>query len=173
MSLRKKQIFLDIGVFWCNIILMSSIRNEILKQMSSLGLTIYQVSKMVENRIPKRTVYAFLSGEKDTVTETASIFMETLGLKVEVKPDKTKYLKDEKMKQSKPKKLLGRVKAEWERAGRPKWNKRELLAMCLLIDFELKAEGCNPAPTFRKHVESNKYSKAYGWAQGLKFKSWK
>ena len=152
---------------------MSDVRKAILRQMSSLGLTIYQVSKMVENRIPKRTVYAFLSGEKDTVTETASILMKTLGLKVEIKPDRTKYLRDKKMKKEKPESFRGRAIAEWEKAGKPNWSSRELLAICLLVDFELRTEGLNPAKVFRKYVENSNYSRAMTWAQGLKFKNWK
>lgn len=152
---------------------MSYIRDAILKQMSSLGLTIYQVSKMVESLIPKRTVYAFLSGEKDTGTEAASILMEALGLDVEVKPDRTQYLRDERMKQKKAKTLLGRIKAEWEQAGKPLWNPREILGMCLLIDLELNVEGLNPAPKFRKATETKDYNYLIMWAQGLKFKTWK
>jgi hypothetical protein len=152
---------------------MSDIRDAILQQMSSLGLTIYQVSKMVIDRIPKRTVYAFLTGEKDTGTETASILMETLGLKVEIKPDRVKYLRDEKMKKERPESFRGRVIAEWKKAGKPSWSSRELLAICLLVDFELRIEGLNPAGLFRKHVENNNYSKAMTWAQGLKPKTWK
>ena len=152
---------------------MSDIRNAILQQMSSLGLTIYQVSKMVEDHIPKRTVYAFLSGEKDTGTETASILMETLGLKVEVNADRTEYLRAERMKQSKSKTFLGRIKNEWEKAGKPNWSLRELLGVCLLIDLEFSIEERNPAKKFRNAVESKNYSYLITWAQGLKFKTWK
>jgi len=152
---------------------MNNIRNAILQQMLSLGLTIYQVSKMVEDHIPKRTVYAFLSGEKDTGTETASILIKALGLKVEVNPDRTGYLRAEIMKQSKPKSFLGRIKNEWEKAGKPNWSLRELLGYCLLIDLELSIEGLNPAQKFRKAVESKNYSYLINWAQGLKFKTWK
>jgi len=152
---------------------MSDIRNKILEQMSSLNITIYYVSKMVKDRIPKRTVYAFLSGEKDTGTETASILMETLGLKVEVDQDRTEYLRAEIMKQSKPKTFLGRIKNEWEKAGKPNWSLRELLGFCLLIDLELSIEGLNPAQKFRNAVESKNYSYLITWAHGLKFKTWK
>ena len=69
----NRDYLLDKNVLLCIIILMSDIRNAILQQMSSLGLSSYRVSKMVEDHIPKRTVYAFLSGEKDTGTKTASI----------------------------------------------------------------------------------------------------
>lgn len=152
---------------------MSDIRNIILQQMTRLGLTIYKVSKMVKDRIPKRTVYAFLSGEKDTGTETASILMETLGLKVEVNSDRTEYLRAEIMKQSKNKTFLGRIKNEWEKAGKPNWSLRELLGFCLLIDLELSIEGLNPAQKFRNAVESKNYSYLIIWVQGLKFKTWK
>lgn len=152
---------------------MSDIRNAILQQMSSLGLTIYQVSKMVEGCIPKRTVYAFLSGEKDTGTVTASILMETLGLKVEVNPDRIEYLRTKRMKQSKSKTFLGRLKAEWKQAGKPKWNLRERIGMCLLIDLEFRIEGPHPAKEFRKAVERKDYKYIKTWVQGLKFKTWK
>ena len=152
---------------------MSNIRNIILQQMASLELTIYQVSKMVKDRIPKRTVYAFLSGEKDTRTETASILMETLGLKVEINSDRTEYLRAERMKQNKSKTFLGRIKNEWEKAGTPNWSLRELLGVCLLIDLEFSIEESNPAQKFRKAVESKNYSYLITWVQGLKFKTWK
>lgn len=152
---------------------MNDIRNIILQQISSLGLTIYQVSKMVEDHIPKRTVYAFLSGEKDTGTETASILMETLGIKVEVDADRTEYLRAERMKQSKSKTFLGRIKAEWKQIGEPKWNLRERIGMCLLIDLEFSIERLNPAPKFRDAVEAKDYKYLITWVQGLKFKTWK
>ncbi len=138
-----------------------------------MGLTIYQVSNLVRHKIPQRTVYAFLAGEKDAGTRTASAIMKALGLIVSADPNKTNLKKGVDMKIEKPKSFRGRMIAEWKKAGKPSWNKRELLAMCLLVDFEFKAEGLNQAPTFRKHVESNKYSKAYGWAQGLKISKWK
>ncbi|MBC8470755.1 MAG: hypothetical protein H8D56_14880 [Planctomycetes bacterium] len=151
---------------------MIDIRNTILEQISNLDINHYQVSKMVKDRIPKRTVYAFLSGEKDTGTKTASILMEALGLKVKVNPDRTEYLRAEIMKQSKPKSYLGRIKNEWEKAGKPNWSLRELLGICLLIDLEFSIEGLNPAQKFRNAVESKNYSYLITWAQGLKFKTW-
>jgi len=62
--------------------LMSEIREAILKQMHKSGMTIYQVAKLVEGKVPQRTVYAFLTGEKDAGTETASIIMKAMGLNV-------------------------------------------------------------------------------------------
>lgn len=61
---------------------MSAIRDAILKHMRKRGLTIYRVAKMVERKVPQRTVYAFLRGEEDSVTETASAIMKALGLTI-------------------------------------------------------------------------------------------
>lgn len=152
---------------------MGQIRDSILKQMLELGLTIYQVSKMVEGKIPQRTVYTFLTGDKDMGTETASIIIEALGLVVNVNPDQTNIKKGIAMKAEKPKSFRGRIMVEWENVGKPNWSPKELLGMCLLVDFELRAEELNPAEVFRKYVENGNYSKAMMWAQGLKFKTWK
>lgn len=83
-KLRKKsQKVLDCVVFLCNIaFIMSEIREAILKQMHKSGMTIYQVAKLVEGKVPQRTVYAFLTGEKDAGTETASVIMKAMGLNV-------------------------------------------------------------------------------------------
>ncbi len=70
---------------------MEGIRDSILEEMLKSGLTIYQVSKMVEDKIPQRTVYAFLAGEKDTGTETASIIMKVLGLTISTKFSKITF----------------------------------------------------------------------------------
>ena len=152
---------------------MGQIRDSILKQMLELGLTIYQVSKMVEGKIPQRTVYTFLTGEKDMGTETASLIIEALGLVVNADPDQTDLKKGIAMKTEKPKSFRGRIIAEWENIGKPNWSPKELLGMCLLVDFELRTEGLNPAEVFRKYVETGNYSKAMMWAQGLKFKTWR
>ncbi len=61
---------------------MVRIRDAILEEMLKSNLTIYQVSNMVRPKIPQRTVYAFLTGEKDAGTETASVIMKALGLTV-------------------------------------------------------------------------------------------
>ena len=88
--LKTKKICLKVvgsAVFLCNsIFAMSEIREAILKQMKKSGMTIYQVAKLVEDKVPQRTVYAFLTGEKDAGTRTASIIMKALGLTVTTKP---------------------------------------------------------------------------------------
>ena len=151
---------------------MGQIRDSILKQMLELELTIYQVSKMVEGKIPQRTVYTFLTGEKDMGTETASIIIEALGLVVKVSPDQTKLKKGIAMKAEKPKSFRGRIIAEWKNVDEPNWSLRELLGVCLLIDLEFSIEERNPAKKFRNAVESKNYSYLINWAQGLKFKTW-
>ena len=152
---------------------MSRIRDSILEQMLKLGLSIYQVSKMVEDKIPQRTVYAFLTGEKDTGTETASMIMEALGLTINTNPNKTRLLKGAGMKIQSTKSFTGRVVSEWEKSGKPSWSQRELLAICLLIDLEFSIEGLNPAKKFRQAVEAKDFNYIKMWSQGLKFSSWK
>ncbi|MHC4346601.1 MAG: hypothetical protein ACYSUP_18185 [Planctomycetota bacterium] len=152
---------------------MSEIRDAILRQMLQLGLSIYQVSKLVKDDIPQRTVYAFLAGEKDAGTETASAIMKAVGLTVKSIDDKSSYMDGIKMKEKRKHSLRGRAIQEWENAGRPNWSPRELLGVCLLADLELGINGLDPAPKFRKAVESKNYNYLITWAQGLKFASWK
>ena len=59
---------------------MSKIRKIVLKEMERADLTAYRVCKMVEGKVPRRTVYDFLSGKSDTSTEVAWIIIEALGL---------------------------------------------------------------------------------------------
>jgi len=67
---------------------MADIRQTILDRMQELGWTINRVSVLVRDRIPRRTVYTFLTGEVDARTEVASILMEVLGLTITSKPVK-------------------------------------------------------------------------------------
>ncbi|MHC4105871.1 MAG: hypothetical protein ACYSR9_13090 [Planctomycetota bacterium] len=138
-----------------------------MEQMLKSGLTIYQVSKMVKGKVPQRTVYAFLTGEKDAGTETASIIMNALGLTIKTKTKKITIMKGIKVKEKKASSFRGRVIADWEKAGKPSWNQRELLGICLLIDLEFRREGKNPAPKFRSAVGTNDYSYLIQWSQGL------
>jgi len=152
---------------------MTMIRDTILEQMLKLRLTIHDVSKLVKGKVPQRTVYAFLTGEKDTGTKTASIIMKALGLSMKVEPEKTKRLEEMKMKTEKPKSFRKRIMMEWEMAGKPGWSLRELFGMCLLVDFDFVREGLNPAPTFRRHIEKKDHNQASTWVNGLKFSTWK
>ena len=141
--------------------------------MLDLNLNIHQVAKLVESKVPRRTVYAFLTGEKDTATKTAAVLMEALGLTVTMELEKTMIIKEKIMKTEKPKSFRKRIMAEWETLGKPDWSPRELLGMCLLIDFDFVREGLNPAPTFRGHIQAKDYRQASTWSNGLKFSTWK
>jgi hypothetical protein len=65
---------------------MADIRQSILDRMLEFGWTINHVSVLVQGRIPRRTVYAYLTRESDTRTEVASVLMEVLGLTITSKP---------------------------------------------------------------------------------------
>lgn len=73
---------LDVIATCCNNRAMSKIRDAILSRMAELDLTTYRVSKMVEGKVPQRTVYAFLSGEVDASSEVVSILMNALELTI-------------------------------------------------------------------------------------------
>jgi hypothetical protein len=82
-SLKKPEKRVDRAEVCCNNEFdMSEIRDAILKQMRKSGLTIYRVAQLVQDKIPQRTVYAFLTGEQDAVTEKAEIIMAAVGLKI-------------------------------------------------------------------------------------------
>lgn len=63
---------------------MMDIRDAILKKIKKDGLTINKVANLpkVKRNIPRRTVYAYLSGEKDSASKTVSILLEAVGLTI-------------------------------------------------------------------------------------------
>ncbi len=63
---------------------MIDIRDAILKKIKKDGLTINQVANLpkVKHHIPRRTVYAYLSGEKDSASKTVSILLDAVGLTI-------------------------------------------------------------------------------------------
>jgi len=61
---------------------MSEIRQAILKQMHKSGLTINQVANLVKGKVPRRTVYAYLTGEENSLSKKASIIMKAMGLTI-------------------------------------------------------------------------------------------
>jgi predicted transcriptional regulator len=63
---------------------MVDIRESILDRMREFGWTINHVSVLVRDRIPRRTVYTYLTGQVDARTEVASALMEVLGLTIAV-----------------------------------------------------------------------------------------
>jgi len=61
---------------------MLDMRQAILKQIEKSGLTINQFAKRVEDKVPRRTVYAYLCGEEDSLSKTVSILLEAVGLTI-------------------------------------------------------------------------------------------
>ena len=62
------------------------LRDTILKRMADLDLTINQVAVMLKGRIPRRTIYEYLSGRSDARSEVVSEIMNVLNLIIIVKP---------------------------------------------------------------------------------------
>ena len=61
---------------------MLDIRQTILKQIEKSGLTINQVAKRVEGKVPRRTVYAYLRNEEDSLSKTVSVLLDAVGLTI-------------------------------------------------------------------------------------------
>ena len=61
---------------------MLDMRQAILEQIEKSGLTINQLAKRVEGKIPRRTVYAYLRDEEDSLSKTVSILLEAVGLTI-------------------------------------------------------------------------------------------
>jgi predicted transcriptional regulator len=66
------------------------IRKAIKKRMNELTLTTNQLSEMLKDKIPRRTIYHFLSGKTDARTEVASELMKVLGLELTTKKHKAR-----------------------------------------------------------------------------------
>jgi hypothetical protein len=67
------------------------IRNAIKKRMNELKLTTNQLSVMLKGKIPRRTIYNFLSDNIDARTEVASEIMEVLGLELTPKKGEIRH----------------------------------------------------------------------------------
>ncbi|MBN2457292.1 MAG: helix-turn-helix transcriptional regulator [Sedimentisphaerales bacterium] len=79
----KKLNFLLTIVGLCNIMIhMDIIKKAILAKMKQRGWTCYRLSKELEGKLPQRTVYSYLSGERDISAERVSIILKVLGLKI-------------------------------------------------------------------------------------------
>ena len=67
---------------------MDMIKKAILAEMKLRGWTCYRLSKELEGKLPRRTVYAYLSdkegsvNKRDISAERASIILKALGLKI-------------------------------------------------------------------------------------------
>lgn len=59
-----------------------TIRKAIMAELKRRRWSHYQLVKELAGQIPARTVYAYLSGERDLASERASMILKTLGLKI-------------------------------------------------------------------------------------------
>lgn len=57
-------------------------RQAILKQLEKKGWTINHFATQVQDRVPRRTVYAYLRGEEDSLSRTVAILLEAAGLRI-------------------------------------------------------------------------------------------
>ena len=65
----------------CNI-LSCMIKKAIELEMKRRGWTCYRLSRELKGKLPQRTVYSYLSGERDISAERVSIILKTLKLRI-------------------------------------------------------------------------------------------
>ncbi len=70
---------------------MTMIRKAITKRMKELNLNPNRLSEMLKGKIPRQTIYDFLSGKTDARSEVVSELIKILGL--ELTPKKCKKVK--------------------------------------------------------------------------------
>ena len=61
---------------------MIDLRQAILDQLQESGLKINQLAKQVEGKVARRTVYAYLRGEEDSLSKNVSILLDAVGLTI-------------------------------------------------------------------------------------------
>jgi hypothetical protein len=75
----------------CRIVLfMTMIRKAIIKRMAELNLNANKLSEKLKGKIPRQTIYDFLTSHTDARTEVASELMKVLGLELTPKKPKRK-----------------------------------------------------------------------------------
>ena len=62
-----------------------TIRKAIHKELHRRGWSYYRLAKELEGKMPARTIYAYLGGECDLVSERVSIILQALGLQIKRK----------------------------------------------------------------------------------------
>ena len=84
----------------CSIILSVNpaltIREVIQKELHRRGWSHYRLVIELEGKMPARTVYAYLSGECDLVSDRVSIILQALGLQITCKTKKGRHPRKEK-----------------------------------------------------------------------------
>ncbi len=64
---------------------MTMIRKIIIKRMNELNLNSNQLSEILKGKIPRQTIYDFLSGKTDARSEVVSELIKALGLELVAK----------------------------------------------------------------------------------------
>jgi hypothetical protein len=90
-KVRKKIIYFVLDSFpkYRIPLFMTMIRKTIIERMNELNLNANQLSEKLKGKIPRQTIYDFLTGTSDARTEVASELMRVLGLEL-VKKHKQK-----------------------------------------------------------------------------------
>ena len=82
VEIKKIRFFLTISEL-CNIIIgMDMIKKAIKSELKRRGWTCYRLSKELKDKLSQRTVYSYLSNERDISAKRASKILEALGLKI-------------------------------------------------------------------------------------------
>jgi hypothetical protein len=68
--------------------LLMTIRETIQKELKRKGWSHYRLVQELEGKMPARTVYAYLSGKCDLVSDRVSIMLQVLDLQIKLKPKK-------------------------------------------------------------------------------------
>ena len=71
---------------------MTMIRKAITERMKELDLNPNQLSEMLKGKIPRQTIYDFLSGKTDARSEVVSELIKALGLELRPKKKKGKLI---------------------------------------------------------------------------------
>ena len=72
-----------------------TIREIIRQELQRRGWSYYRLAKELKGKMPARTVYAYLGGDCDLVSERASIILEALGLTITARSNKRKVLRSQ------------------------------------------------------------------------------
>ena len=73
-----------------------TIREAIQKELKRRGWSYYRLAKELEGKMPERTIYAYMCGECDLVSERVSIILQALGMTVTCKTKRGRRPRKEK-----------------------------------------------------------------------------
>lgn len=80
--IRKNLKFTLTSAIYCSILVIMTIKEAVEKELKRRAWSRYDLVKELKDKIPARTIYAYLAGDMDLTTEKASIILKTLGLKI-------------------------------------------------------------------------------------------